>query len=125
MSTLITDYSAAKFWLDVAHWLFLLGLGVWVYLRTKDNDNAMAVKSVADELALFIKASTEANEQQNTRLTVLEEAVKHMPTDQEVARIAADVASMKSRLEGQSKLLARVEHQTNLIHEHLLNNNLR
>lgn len=121
MSTLITDYSAAKFWLDVAHWVFLLGMGVWVYLRTKDTDNANAVNAISDELARFIKASTEANEQQNTRITVLEEAVKHMPTDQEVAQIASDVASMKSRLEGQSQLLQRVEHQTSLIHEHLLN----
>ena len=52
---------------------------------------------------------------------MLEEAVKHMPTDQEVQRIAADVASMKSRLEGQSQLLQRVEMQTNRIHDYLLN----
>lgn len=118
MSTI--DYGAARFWLDVAHWAALIGLGVWGYLRTKDNDNASAVEHVAQELATFIKASGKAKEEQNHRLTILEEAVKHMPTDQEVAQIASDVASMKSRLEGQSQLLQRVEHQTSLIHEHLL-----
>lgn len=115
------DYTAAKFWLDVAHWAVIGVLAVWVYLRTKDTDNATAVKTVAQELASFIKASGEANEQQNNRITVLEEAVKHMPTDQEVQRIAADVASMKARLEGQSQLLTRVEQQTNRIHDYLMN----
>ena len=123
MSTI--DYGAAKFWLDIAHWIALAALAVWGYLRTKDNDNATAVKSVAQELASFIKASSKANEEQNNRLTILEEAVKHMPTDQEVQRIAEDVSSMKARLEGQSQLLTRVEHQTNLIHDHLLNNKPR
>jgi hypothetical protein len=122
LSTLITDYSAAKFWLDAAHWAFLLGLGVWVYLRTKDTDNAKAVQKVADELAEFIKASAESNADQNLQINTLKELVKHMPTDQEVQRIAEDVSSMKSRIEGQADLLRRVEHQTNLIHEHLLKN---
>lgn len=114
------DYGAARFWLDVSHWLALGVLAIWGYLRTKDNDNASAVKSVGLELASFIKAAGKATHEQNTRITVLEEAVKHMPTDQEVQRIAEDVSSMKARLEGQSQLLTRVEHQTNLIHEHLL-----
>ncbi|MFM9902151.1 MAG: DUF2730 family protein [Polaromonas sp.] len=105
---------------DLAHWLALVALGVWGYLRTKDNDNASAVKTVATELAGFIKASGLANEDQNNRLTVLEEAVKHMPTDREVQRIAHDVSAIKARQEGQAELLKRMEHQTNLIHEHLL-----
>jgi hypothetical protein len=114
------DYGAAKFWLDFAQWVFIGAIAVWGYLRTKDNDNTKAVKSVADELSQFIKASGECNAVQNDRLTVLEEAVKHMPTDHEVQQIANDVSSMKTRIEGQSQLLVRMEHQTNLIHQHLL-----
>lgn len=117
------DYTAARFWFDIAHWVALIALGVWGYLRTKDNDNASAVKLVATELTAFIKASSEANEMQNTRLTVLEEAVKHMPTDQEVQRIAEDVSAMKARQEGQGELLKRIEHQTTLIQQHLMTNN--
>jgi hypothetical protein len=120
MNNMNFDYDAWKVFNDVGHWLAIVALAVWGYLRTKDNDNATALKMVAQELAAFVKASNDANEQQNTRLTVLEEAVKHMPTDQEVQRIAEDVASMKSRLEGQSQLLLRVELQTNRIHDYLL-----
>lgn len=122
MNATTIDYSAAKFWLDFAHWVFLLAMGVWVYLRTKDNDNAAAVQRVAKDLSDFIKASGECNEVQNLEINTLKELVKHMPTDQEVQRIAEDVSSMKSRIEGQGELLKRVEHQTNLIHEHLLKN---
>jgi hypothetical protein len=114
------DYAALKFWLDLSHWIGLILVAIWAYLRTKDNDNAKAVKSVADELTLFIKASTDANHEQNNRLTILEQAVEHLPTADKVAEISSAVASVKQRLDGQSELLRRLEHQTNLIHSHLL-----
>lgn len=106
---------------DLAHWVAIIALGVWGYLRTKDNDNASAVKAVSNELATFIKASTEVNEQQNHRITVLEEAVKHLPTEQDIAHLSNDLATVKAQINGMAGLLARMEHQTNLIHDHLLN----
>lgn len=114
------DYSAAKFWLDVAHWVFLIGLGVWTYLRTKDSDNANAVKAVAVELAEFIKASNLANQEQNQRLTIMEETVKHLPTAREQSELREEVAGLAASLDGMGTLLKRLEHQTQLIHNHLL-----
>ena len=114
------DYTALKFWLDVSHWLGLLVVAIWAYLRTKDNDNAKAVQAVATELATFIQASTDANHEQNTRLTILEQTADHAPTGREVGEVAAAVAEMRSKLEGHSKLLERVERQTGLIQEHLM-----
>lgn len=114
------DYSAAKFWMDIAHWVFLIGLGVWTYLRTKDNDNAKAVKVVALELAEFIKASNLANQEQNQRLTVMEETVKHLPTARDQSELREEVAGLTSSLDGMGLLLKRLEHQTQLIHNHLL-----
>lgn len=115
------DYTAAKFWLDISHWVALIALGVWGYLRTKDNDNAKAVKKVADELAQFIKASSQANQEQNDRLTVMEETVRHLPTEKDQSALRSEVASLTSDVSGMKQLLERVEHQTNLIHDHLLN----
>lgn len=117
------DLISWKVFNDIAHWVAIIALGVWGYLRTKDNDNASAVKAVSTELATFIKASTEANEQQNTRITVLEEAVNHLPTQQDMAHLANDVSSVKAQINGLAGLLARMEHQINLVHDHLLNNN--
>lgn len=115
------DYTAAKFWLDISHWVALIALAVWGYLRTKDNDNAKAVKQVADELAQFIQASGKANQEQNDRLTVMEETVKHLPTQKEQSELRSEVAALTSDVSGMKQLLERVEHQTNLIHDHLLN----
>lgn len=107
-------------WLFVAQWVFNIGLGAWVYFSKADSANARSVRKVSTDLDKFILASKEANEDQNTRITKLEETMKHIPTDEEIARIREDVASTKSRVEGMSDLLRRVEHQTTLIHEHLL-----
>lgn len=118
---MIDDYSAAKFWLDVAQWLFIGTLAVWAYLRGKDSDNKHAIQMVADELAEFIAQSRLANDDQNTRLTTLQEKVNHMPTEQDVTHLSNDMSSVKAQINGMASLLARVEHQTNLIHDHLLN----
>ena len=116
------DYTAAKFWLDISHWVALIALAVWSYLRTKDNDNASAVKTVADGLASFIEASGKANQEQDNRLTIMEETVKHLPTQKEQSELRSEVAALTSDVSGMKHLLERVEHQTNLIHNHLLNN---
>lgn len=108
---------------DIAHWVAIIALGVWGYLRTKDNDNASAVKAVSSELAAFIKASADVNEQQNHRITVLEEAVNHLPTQQDISHVSNDVSSVKAQINGLAALLARMEHQIHLVHDHLLNNN--
>lgn len=119
------DYNAAKFWLDVAQWLFIGGLAVWAYLRGKDSDNKQAIKAVADELAEFIAQSRLANDDQNHRLTTLQEKVSHLPTEQDLMHLSNDMASVKAQINGMASLLSRVEHQTNLIHDHLLNNKQR
>ena len=118
---MIEDYNAAKFWLDVAQWVFIGGLAVWAYLRGKDSDNRSAIKAVADELAEFIAQSRAANDDQNNRLTTLQEKVNHLPTEQDVAHLSNDMSSVKAQINGMASLLSRVEHQTNLIHDHLLN----
>jgi hypothetical protein len=119
------DYNAAKFWLDVAQWLFIGGLAVWAYLRGKDSDNKLAIKAVADELAEFIAQSRLANDDQNHRLTTLQEKVNHLPTEQDLTHLSNDMSSVKAQINGMASLLSRVEHQTNLIHDHLLNNKQR
>lgn len=115
------DYKAAGFWFDVLQWASIGLIAIWGYLRTKDNDNATALKHVADELAAFIKASAEANQEQDNRLTVMEETVKHLPTRKEQSALGAELAALSADFGGMKQLLERVEHQTNLIHDHLLN----
>lgn len=115
------DYKAAAFWLDVAQWVSIGVVAVWGFLRTKDADNAVAVKRVADGLAELERVTGEANHGQNLRLTTVEERLKHMPTSDELAQIEGNVSEVRAKVDGIDDLLRRVEHQTNLIHQHLLN----
>lgn len=115
------DYRAAGFWFQVAQWITQGLLVLWVYLRTKDTDNQRAVKALGQELQKHMGAAAAANEAQNTRLTTLEEKVKHMPTNEEIAHLTGEVSTVKTQVNSVAALLARVEHQTQLIHEHLLN----
>lgn len=121
MNRMEVDYKAAAFYLDVLQWLSIGVVAVWGYLRTKDNDNVKSVAAVAKQLGDFIESSRSANEDLHTRLTTLQEQVRNMPTDQEVAHLSNDVSAIKAQISGVTNLLARVEHQTNLIHDHLLN----
>lgn len=114
------DYRSASFWLAVAQWVTQGIVMVWVYLRTKDTDNQRAVKGLAEKLQKHIGDAATANEMQNNRLTTLEATVSHMPTDEEIARLTGEVATVKAQVDGVALLLARVERQTQLIHEHLL-----
>ena len=72
-------------------------------------------------MAAFIEQSRLANDDQNHRLTTLQEKVSHLPTEQDLTHLSNDMSSVKAQINGMAGLLSRVEHQTNLIHDHLLN----
>jgi hypothetical protein len=114
------NWTMVYIWLFVAQWIFNIGLGAWLYFRKADTDNTAAVAAVAKDLADFIQMSAKANEGQNVRLTKIETSMKHLPTDEEIASLREGVAATKARVEGMAEAMKRIEHQTNLIHEHLL-----
>lgn len=125
------DYRSMSFWFGVLQWAFQLLALVWVYLRTKDTDNQQAIADVRKELtslaatirkdlAALTTTTGQVNETQNMRLATLEEKVAHMPTDAEIAHLTGEVSTVKAQVNSVAALLQRVEHQTQLIHEHLL-----
>ena len=115
------DYDAWKVFNDVGHWVAVLGLGVWGYLRTKDSDNTRAVARVDEKLDGFMETSRGTHEDQNAQLVQLREKINHMPTEKDVTHLSNDLATVKAQINGMASLLTRIEHQTNLIHDHLLN----
>lgn len=107
------DFSDPRFWLDLAQWAGIMVLAALSWLREPGQQATAAVKRLAQE--------HDAERQEiKLRLQQLEERISHMPTDEELAELKGDVSAIKARLEGFSDLLRRVEHQGNLIHEHLL-----
>lgn len=114
------DYKAMGFWFDVLQWVSILAVGVWTYLRSKDNDNDTAIKTV-NQSVVSLRGVVEAGEAaQNLRLTTIEERMRHIPSAEELARIEGDVSEVRAKVEGINDLLKRMEHHLNLIHQHLL-----
>jgi hypothetical protein len=107
------NFTDPRFWLDV----FLMALtganSLTLWLRQPGRDAQAATAALAAE----VKADAQAI---RLKIQALEDHVAHMPTDEELATLRGDVHSIKAQLEGQRELLKRVEHQTTLIHEHLL-----
>lgn len=99
------------FWFEVLRWLVTLLLALVVWLRKPGEQAAQAVQLVD---ASVTKLQAEVR--------VLQERIQHMPTDEELAQLKGDVSAIKAEVKGVSALLERVEHQNNLIHQHLLNN---
>lgn len=100
--------------LFLLQWLFNLVIAAWVYFSKADNKNAKATEEVGKKLDTFIAKS-------NERMASLETTVQHLPTDEEIASLREDVASTKAKVEGIDDLVRRIEHQQNLIYQHLLN----
>lgn len=99
--------------LFLLQWAFNLGIAAWMYFRNADNKNEAATKAIGEKLDGYIA-------QQNERMAGLEATIEHLPTDQEMSRLRADVAEMKGRVEGIDDLLKRVDRQLTIVHEHLL-----
>ena len=99
------------FWFEVLRWGVTLLLALVVWLRKPGEQAAQAVNLLNGVVAKL---------QEEVR--VLQERIQHMPTDEELALLKGDVATIKAEVKGVSQLLERVEHQNTLIHQHLLNN---
>lgn len=101
------------FILDFVQSAVLVILALVQWLRKPGVDAGQAIKAHAqlvDEQLSGLRG----------RVQHVEDRIQHMPSDEELATLRGDVHAIKAQLEGQRELLRRVEHQTTLIHEHLL-----
>jgi hypothetical protein len=118
------DFSDPRFWLEVIVLIVTVANSFTIWLRQPGKDAKASVTALERKIELErrAKAETEERERQEVLLKLqhLEDRVAHMPTDEELATLHGEVHSIKAQLEGQRELLKRVEHQTTLIHEHLL-----
>jgi len=108
------NFTDPRFWLDLAQWLIVLALAGVTWLRKPGEQATAAVKALAEQVERERQALA-------MKIQALEDHVAHMPTDKEMETLRGDLQSIEAQLEGQRDLLKRVERQTSLIHEHLLN----
>jgi len=97
------DYGAWKFWLDFAQWLFTLALAVYLWLDRGRRDNRRDIQSIGRRQVDL-----------DTRLQLLEEQLKRVPSHDDIARLREQYAGLESKLD-------RVTNTLDRIHDYLMN----
>lgn len=107
------DLTDGRLWLEVLVLILtMINTGV-VWLRKPGEEAKVQIKQLSDRVDEDLQGLT-------IRLQSVEERMKHIPTDEELAQLAGDVHTVKAVVEGQAALLRRVERQQTLILEQLL-----
>ncbi len=99
-----TNYDALKFWLDVAQWVFTIGVMIFVWIDRGRSDNRNLIKNLADRQEALEK-----------RLISAEEHLKHSPTHDDIAKLREEYSGLNSKVDRMAITLDR-------IHDYLMNN---
>ncbi len=101
-------YEQIKFWIDLLQVaaLGVLGIAGWQLRRDKSQDTRVGAleQAFADKVA-----------EHEVRLTKLEEAMRHVPSSPEVARLSQNIKNLENQLE-------RVSRGIDQVNQFLLNN---
>jgi len=107
------NYDAIKIWVDVAQFLITGAIGVYIYLVNKGDATNERISNLAED-------HDERLDDHQQRISRVEEALKHMPTHDDLSGIKADIASLKSETHGQTELLRRLEATVGRISDWLI-----
>lgn len=99
-----TNYDALKFWLDVAQWVFTVGVMVFVWIDRGRSDNRGLIKQLHDR-----------HDALERRLITAEEGLKRAPTHDDISALREEQASTRATVE-------RMASSVDRIHDYLMNN---
>lgn len=97
------DYAALRFWLALLQWLSTGALAVFVWIDRGRNANAEAITKLTDE-----------QQHLESRLLTVEQALKHVPTHDDITRLSNQSAALSAKLD-------RVTNTLDRIHDYLMN----
>lgn len=112
------DYTAWKFWLDVLQVVFTAAIGIYVWVSNRTAVNTKRIAKLEGDL-------DERLDEQEVRLTRVEEALRHAPTHEDLKRIHARIDDVASGVSLVSGKIGETTRTLTLIHEHLLNGGKR
>lgn len=107
------NYDAIKIWVDIAQFAITGAIGVYIYLVNRGD----ATNRRIDNLE---KSHDDRLDKHGSRISKIEEALKHMPTHDDLSGIKTDIASLKSETHGQTELLKRLEATVGRISDWLI-----
>lgn len=93
------DYTAARFWWDVAQSLAVVGLFIWTLLDRKRQRNSEDIQALGSRA-----------EQLDRRVQRLEDTQAMLPTHHDLTAVRNQVAGLHEKIEAQSHLLQTI-HQ--------------
>lgn len=107
------DYEQAKIWIDVAQFLAMGSIGVWMYLERR-NDKA-------HERISALETNLEAKlDNQSGRLMKVETQVVHLPTQDDIGKLYERMRNIDQRISHIEGQFIGANHTLNLIHEYLM-----
>ena len=103
-----------KPWLDLVQWVFTFGLALVVWLRKPGEEAGKAIDTFRTEVV-------EEFADLGRRVTVMEEQVKHFPTNSELAELDGTVRAISMQTQGLNEAINTIRVQLNRIEAFLLN----
>lgn len=107
------DYQALKFWVDLAQATFTLGLGVYVYITSRERATNERVRVVEEK-------TDKRLDDHESRLSKVEAACTSAPNHQDLGGVYERVNSVDGKVNeiaGQLKVIGRA---VDMINQHLL-----
>lgn len=107
------DYSAAKFWFDVAQTVFLLLLGILQFLYHRQAATVSGLNRVDEHLNKQIAL-------QGSRLTRVEETIKSFPTHNDLGKIYDKLNELNGSFNKLSGEFSQVSHALTRLYDNEL-----
>ncbi len=116
------DYTAGKFWFDVAQWFITLGIGVYAWLTNRH-------RATRDEISAARKEAADGRAEHDQRLTRVEETIRHLPDNEAIGKMYerinashAELSAMRASLSAINDTMKAMQRQVAVINDYLLNN---
>lgn len=114
------DYTAAKFWLDVAVTIFAAGAGMYAYLRTRHTANANDIRVLREWVITELTQRDTFIKLMDKRITIVERDVQHAPTHAQIAEVHDRLTLVGKELSEVVGQMKAYNKQVGMINEYLL-----
>ncbi len=103
-----------KFYLDVAQWVYVIALTLWVTIDNGRKDNRRLLGAQEQRLNNL-----------DSRLTTVERDLEHMPSKDRVANLDSKLTGVEAQLESIGPQLSQVQNQLSMLIENELRGSSR
>ena len=107
------DYQAATFWWMTALTMFNLITGAYLFWERHNNATSSRIKHLEEDVDRRLDSHAR-------QLATVEEHIKHVPTDQDLARLHNRIDGLMEEFKELKGEFHSANHTIRMIHQHLL-----